>query len=151
MSHEISLKIILENPPAGVVFGIQKGSGNNYETIQKQKSDAAILHFNFTITVKWNKDGSPNFLGAIVQCPPGERFIYIDIGTAAGDINSVWSRRLKIPLKGITIEMINKLLTGSAMILETKVPGTGKDGGPNCATVKPFSGWYLSQINNDEK
>ena len=151
MSQEIALKIILENPPAGVVFGIQKGSGNNYETIQKQKSGAAILHFNFTITVKWNKDGSPNFLGAIVQGPPGERFIYIDIGTAAGDINSVWSRRLKIPLKGITIEMINKLLTGSAIILETKVPGTGKDGGPNCATVKPFSGWYLSQINNDEK
>ena len=151
MSHEIALKIILENPPAGIVFGIQKGSGNNYETIQKQISGAAILHFNFTITVKWNKDGSPNFLGAFVQGPPTERFIYIDIGTAAGDINSVWSRRLKIPLKGITIEMINKLLTGSAIILETKVPGTGKDGGPNCATVKPFSGWYLSQINNDEK
>ena len=151
MSHEIALKIILENPPAGVVFGIQKGSGNNYETIQKQISGTAALHFNFSITVKWNKDGSPNFLGAFVQGPPGERFIYIDIGTAAGDINSVWSRRLKIPLKGITMEMINKLLTGSAMILETKVPGTGKDGGPNCATVKPFSGWYLSQINNDEK
>ena len=145
MSHEIALKIILENPPSGVVFGIQKGSGNNYETIQKQISGVAILHFNFTITVKWNKDGSPNFLGAIVQGPPTERFIYIDIGTAAGDINSVWSRRLKIPLKGITMEMINKLLTGSAIILETKVPGTGKDGGPNCATVKPFSGWYLSK------
>ena len=84
-------------------------------------------------------------MGAFVQGPTGERFIYINIGTSAGDINSVWSRRLKIPLKGITTGMITDLQNDSALMLETKVPGTGKDGGPNCATVKPFSGWYLSK------
>lgn len=150
MNPEIPLKIILEKPPAGVVFGIQKGSGNNYETIQKQQSGTTDLHFEFTITVKWNKDDSPNFSGAIVQGPTGERFIYIDIGTYAAQADSLWSRRLKIPLKGITTEMIKDLLSNSYMIIQTKVPGTGKDGGPNCATVKPFSGWYLSKINNDQ-
>lgn len=145
MNKEIALKIILEKPPAGVDFGIQKGSGYNYETIQKQRSGTKDLHFEFTITVKWNKDGSPNFLGAIVHGPPGGRFIYINIGTSAGQVDSVWSRRLKIPLKGITTAMVNDLVSGSDKILETKVPGTGKDGGPNCATVKPFSGWYLSK------
>lgn len=63
MNGEIPLKIILQTPPAGVYFGLQKGSGNNYETIQKQRSGTADLLFEFTITVKWNKDGSPNFLG----------------------------------------------------------------------------------------
>ena len=29
-------------------------------------------------------------------------------------------------------------------ILEARVPGTGKDNGPNCATVKPFAGWHIS-------
>ena len=29
----------------------------------------------------------------------------------------------------------------SIRIFETRVPGTGRDGGPNCATVKPFAGW----------
>ncbi len=144
MSQEISLKIILESPPAGVHFGIQKGSGNKYETIQKQRSAGKDLQFEFTITVKWNKDGVPDFSGTIVQGTPNERFIYIDIGTYAGEAGSLWGRRLKIPLRAITTDSINKLLNNAALKLETIVPGTGKDGGPNCATVKPFSGWYIS-------
>jgi Family of unknown function (DUF5990) len=78
-----------------------------------------------------------------VQGPSGERFVYIDIGTCAGQTDTVWSRRLKIPLRGITLIMIGQLQNNTQMILETRVPGTGKDGGPNCATVKPFAGWKL--------
>jgi len=147
MNQEISLKIILEKPPAGIGFGIQKGSGSKYETIQKQRSGTKDLQFEFTIAVKMKKDGAPDFSGAIVQGTPNERFIYIDIGTYAGEAGSLWGRRLKIPLRGITTRTINELLNNPALKLETKVPGTGKDGGPNCATVKPFSGWYVSGNN----
>jgi hypothetical protein len=31
------------------------------------------------------------------------------------------------------------------LLFEAIVPGTGKDGGPNCATVKPFAGWRLKK------
>ena len=31
----------------------------------------------------------------------------------------------------------------SQAVLEARVPGTGKDGGPSCATVKPVDGWKL--------
>jgi hypothetical protein len=78
-----------------------------------------------------------------VQGPANERFIYIDIGTYAGEPGATWGRRLKIPLKGISKEMISELLSGTGKMLETKVPGTGRDGGPNCGTVKPFGGWHL--------
>jgi hypothetical protein len=54
------------------------------------------------------------------------------------------SRRLKIPLRDISSDTIRQMLADPSLVLETKVPGTGKDGGPNCATVKPFSGWHLS-------
>ena len=30
------------------------------------------------------------------------------------------------------------------VIIEARVPGTGRDGGPTCGTVKQFSGWVLS-------
>jgi hypothetical protein len=143
MHPEIPVKIILENPPAGVHFGIQKGSGSHYQTILKQLSGTGDLQFEFTITAKL-KD-PPDFSGDMVQGPPGVRFIYIDIGTYAGVYDSIWGRRLKIPLREITLDSINKLLSDPKLILETKVPGTGKDGGPNCATVKPFSGWYVSK------
>ncbi|MDX2069516.1 MAG: DUF5990 family protein [Haliscomenobacter sp.] len=144
MNQEIAVRIILESPPLGVDFAIQKGSGNNYETILKQRSAQEDLCFEFKIAVKENKAGLPDFAGPYVQGPANERFIYVDIGTAAGQFDSVWTRRLKVPLRDISAETIQQMLADSSLVLETKVPGTGKDGGPNCATVKPFPGWYLS-------
>ncbi len=147
MEQELNLRIVLENPPAGVVYGIQKGSGNVYETILKQNPKSGDLIFEFPIRVKIAKESAPNFLGPIAQGTPQDRFIYIDIGTAAGQHGSIWSRRLKIPLKGITLTMVEQLMADTTMILEAKVAGTAKDGGPNCATVKPFTGWHLTKRN----
>ena len=144
MNQELPIRIIVERPPTGVDFGIQKGKGNQYETIQKQRSNNNDLCFEFEISVKEDQTSSPNFTGPYVQGAVNERFIYIDIGTYAGQIDSVWGRRLKIPLRDISSEMIKQMLADSSLVLETKVPGTGKDGGPNCATVKPFPGWHLS-------
>lgn len=146
MDQEIPLRIILKNPPAGVDFGLQKGSGTHYQTVQVQQFDSQDLQFNFTVRVKGSqdKDPQPTFLGPFVQGPPGTRFVYLDIGRCAGQMTSVWSRRLKIPLVGITWELVNHLSTNDGQVLETQVPGTGKDTGPNCGTVKPFTGWQTT-------
>ena len=142
MERELKLRIILEKPPADVDFGLQKGRGNEYEVIQKQRSTAKDLTFEFDVRVKDSpKEDQPTFLGPFVQGPPAERFVYIDIGTCAGQADSCWSRRLKIPLRGITWEIVDRMLADPKSILETRVPGTGRDGGPSCATVKPFEGW----------
>lgn len=124
----VNLRIVLERPPAGVDFALQKGRGSAYETVQKQRSGGGDLAFEFSVPWK----GSPG--GPFVQGKPGERFVYLDIGTAAGQIESCWTRRLKIPLSGIE----------QAGHYETRVPGTGRDGGPSCGTVKPFAGWRVS-------
>lgn len=145
MERELTLRVILEKPPAGVDFGVQRGRGNDYETIQIQRFAGQDLHFEFTVRVKIGGKGeTPNFLGPIVQGPTGERFVYLDIGTCAGQTETAWSRRLKIPLRGITGEMIEELSANDA-VLETQVVGTGKDGGPSCGTVKPFAGWKLAK------
>jgi hypothetical protein len=68
--------------------------------------------------------------------PAAGDFVYLDIGTCAGQTESCWSRRLKVPLAGITMKMI---AAGGGV--EARVPGTGRDGGPSCATVKDFDGW----------
>ena len=143
MEPEITLQIILIKPTPDVVFGLQKGSGNNYETVQKQISTSNDLAFTFTIKVKGDrsKDKLPKLSGSFVQGSGDNKFVYIDIGTYAGQSDTMWSRRLKIPLTGITWRDID-FLPGNSM-LQTIVPGTGRDGGPNCATVKPFAGWHL--------
>jgi hypothetical protein len=148
METEVILQIILIKPTKDVDFGLQKGSGNNYETIQKQRSNGQDLLFKFSVKVKGErkKDILPKFSGHFVQGPVTNKFIYIDIGTYAGQTNTGWSRRLKIPLTGITWKDIDMLISNPKFILETIVPGTGRDGGPNCTTVKPFAGWRLKQL-----
>ena len=145
MEFVLPLQIFLLNPPPGVDFGLQKGTGNNYETVQRQRSDSKDLSFNFTIKIKGDKtkDNSPKLSGSFVQGPTNGKFIYIGIGTHAGQMGSPWSRRLKVPLTGITWKDIDQLIADSNLTLQTRVPGTGKDGGPNCATVKPFDGWKI--------
>jgi Family of unknown function (DUF5990) len=142
MDRKLTLRIVLEKPTAGVDFGLQKGRGNNYETVQTQRSKGNDLLFECSVRVNRGKDSTPNFLGDFAQGPVGERFLYIDIGTYAGQTETDWSRRLKIPLRGISWELIDNAAKAES-VLETNVAGTGKDGSPACATVKPFSGWVV--------
>jgi len=142
MEVELRLRIVLVAPPAGVDFGVQVGKGNDYKTILKQRSKDADLRFEIMVTVKDNSDdGIPNFLGSLTQGPAAGRFIYIDIGRLAGQADSEWERRIKVPLGGITWEMIEKTSADPKAILEARLPGTGRDGGPSCATVHPLKGW----------
>jgi hypothetical protein len=146
MEHELTFRIVLEKPPGGVDFGLQKGQGSSYETIQKQRSGTSDLGFEFSVRAKAGAKGAaPSLLGPFVQGPPDARFVYLDIGACAGQMGTSWSRRLKIPLRGITSEMVNQVVNQPGLVFETHVPGTGKDGGPSCGTVKPFGGWNLVQ------
>ncbi len=135
----------MEKPTPGVDYGLQEGKGIDFKTIQTKRSDGRNFDFQCSVRVKLTAGNTLVFLGPFVQGPPGDRFIYIDIGTLAGQKDSCWSRRLKIPLTGITPEMIKQSPSDSEMIIEALVPGSGKGGGPNCGTVKPFNGWKLKQ------
>ena len=125
---EIPLRIILRKPTAGVDFGLQKGRGGKYEVVQKQRSTGKDLKFDFAVGVKTDEDGAPDFSGPFVQGPRGDRYFYIDIGTYAGQVDTCWSRRLKVPLSCITSDLID-----SDSRLVADIPGTAGDDGPSCA------------------
>lgn len=141
MEREITLRIVLESPPLGVDFGVQKGRGSTYETIQIQRSTGGDLTFEFDVILKGGAGGPVDFGGPIVQGPRGERFVYIDIGARAGQKGTPCSRRLKIPLDGIPARSVARTSSEAAVVVETRVSGTGKDGGPACGSVKDFAGW----------
>lgn len=142
----VTLRIRLARPTTGVDFGLQEGHGNEVTIVQKQRSTGADLEFEFTATAKSRShDALPTFTGPFVQGPMGDRFVYINIGTCAGQINTPWSRRLKIPLSGISWELID-----SEQVLLAEIPGTDKDGGPSCAylwrrRVDPSWAWQPLQ------
>jgi hypothetical protein len=144
---DLTLRIVLERPTAGVDFGLQSGHGSAWEIAQKQRSSGKDLRFEFRVTVKpGRKDDLPHFSGAFVQGPAGDKFVYINIGTYAGQTDTHWSRRLKIPLTNITWDLIK-----AQRVLVAHIPGTGKDGGPSCASewrkrVDADWGWQLDNL-----
>ncbi len=142
MDRELNLTIVLERPTVGVDYGLQKGRGNDYETVQTQRGANNDLTFEFSVRVNEGKNGKPNFLGPFAQGNADSRFVYLDIGTCAGQQNTGWSRRLKIPLVGIDWKAI-EVAAKSRKPLEAHVAGTGRDGGPTCGTIKPFTGWHV--------
>ena len=142
---DLTLRIILENPVAGVDHGLQVGKGADSRTIQTQRADGGDLRFEARVTVKQGADGSPNFLGPFTQGPPSARFIYIDIGQSAGQVESPWLRRLKVPLSAISWALIEEITADPGLVPEARLPGTAKDGGPSCATVRPPLGWKTAR------
>jgi len=138
LKHELTLRIVVERPPAGVDLALQKGSGQAYETEQKQRSTKGKdVVFEFQPTIRDGvSDGMAALGGPFVQGPPRQRFVYIDVGTYAGQADSGWGGRMKVPLEGISKQTI-----AAGGVLEARVPGTGRDASPAFATVKDFEGW----------
>lgn len=95
------------------------------------------ISFDFEVRV----EPGPNFLGEFTQGPQAGRFVYVNSGSYAGQPGILWNRRAKISLLPITPEQIASVLAHPGHLLEARIPGTAKDGGPVCASVRPIS-WH---------
>lgn len=139
--HELLLRIVLVDPPAGVRFQLQRGARELEPGVRT--TPTAVL-FELVVRVGKRPGGEPNFLGPFVQGPPAGRFIYVNSGTLAGQSGSCWSRRAKIPLTSVTWALIDEA-RASGGALEIDIPGTGRDGGPTCGTVRPGAAWRVAR------
>lgn len=141
VESELHLRITLVDPPAGVQFCLQCRKD---ELIGKVRATGKELSFDLSVRAVYAGKGEvPRFLGPFTQGPPATRFIYIRCGTSAGDANSCWTRRTKIPLSGITGELIERIRSAGSGRLEARIKGTARDGGPACATVPLLDGWRI--------
>jgi hypothetical protein len=79
-----------------------------------------------------------------VQGRPGARFVYANSGTYAGEATSPWGRRAKVPLPDLPAPLAAAWDAAPTQVLEARVAGTAKDGGPAAATVPLLGGgWRL--------
>ena len=138
--RELSLRLTVIRPPAGVWFCVQSGKAGR---VAPTVSTGADIAFDFTVRVKSAEPGDPvRLLGPVAQGPPDGRFVYVRSGTSAGRTDSRWTRRAKVPLSGITRPMVDQVMGGRAARLEARYEGTAKDGGPSCATVALLDGGW---------
>ena len=139
---EILIRVIVDDPPGDVAFQLQRGKQQLVPAIRVTPSE---IVFEFAVRIGRRPTGEPNFLGPFVQGPPAGRFVYINSGTLAGQANSCWTRRAKVPLNGITWNLIERARAEN-VVLESHVTGTGRDGGPACASVPLCApGWRVAR------
>lgn len=127
----IKMRIVIEQPVVGVLHSLQAKD----ETPLDPKSSHAgeALSFDFEVRV----EPGPKFFGDQVRREgPVRRFVYIRIGQLAGDPSSPWSRRMKIDIHDIGDDVLERAAKSDG-IIETTIMGTGKDGTPACATLRP--------------
>ena len=129
MADTVTLRLIIDDPVPGVRYSLQKDD----MPFEPRTAGEGPLAFEVPITLQ--PDG--RMTGPFVRREgPVRRFVYIRIGTSAGDHAAAWSRRAKIDIHDIP-----KALLVSDARLEVHRPGRGKDGSPACATVRPVIGW----------
>lgn len=142
---EVPLRITLNRVPAGVKFALQKGKSGaqlHPDLVAPTRKVDDSLSFDFSVRVAQAKPGSPlRFLGEFTQGPPEKRFVYVNSGRSAGQPDTLWNRRAKIPLTTITSALLDKAQSKPDTILEISIEGTGKDGGPVCASLLSSKEW----------
>jgi hypothetical protein len=138
--RQLPLRVTLVQPPAGVTFCLQRGKA---ELVSAVRSEGDDLSFDLGVRVGDPlPDGRPSFLGPFTQGPREARFVYVSSGVRAGEAGSGWDRRAKVPLSGISWTMIEETLAAPGAVLEARILGTSRDGGPVCATVPLLDGGW---------
>jgi hypothetical protein len=133
---EIRMRLVIETPVAGVFHSLQDKQNS---PVDMKQSAGESLAFDFPVRIA---DG-PKFFGEFVRSEgPERRFVYIAIGSQAGQHVCEWSRRMKIDIHDIPQALLDKAMQGG--VLEGSFNGTGKDGTPACATIKPIS-WRVTR------
>jgi hypothetical protein len=127
----LALRFIIETPVVGVLYSLQAKDDQPLDPKRSRAGEPLV--FDFPVRV----GPGPKFFGDQVRREgPERRFVYIRVGQSAGETSSPWSRRMKIDIHDVPPDLLAQAAKDGSVI-ETFVCGTGADGTPSCATVRP--------------
>ena len=136
---EVRARIVIERPVAGVLHSLQEGDDAPLDP--KASKAGERLVFDFPLRIERTSDGAKFFGKQVRREGPLRRFVYIRVGTCAGDRASPWTLRMKIDIHDIDPALLDKAMKGG--VLEGTIDGTAKDGSPACATIRPVN-WRVA-------
>ncbi len=139
----LALRITVVNPPPNISWALQLGRD---ELVKPTVTSKSRISFDFAVeVVAGDSPGSFRLRGPAVQGRPGERFVYLCIGTYAGQAGSPAGGRAKISLEGITRKLLDAVSRTRSAVLEARFAGTARDGRPSMASVPLVGeGWRIA-------
>ena len=142
MTGDLRIRITVERPPAGAAIQVQRGRD---KLLPPTGSNRQSLSYDLVVRLGTPRTpGGLRFLGEFVHGPTDERFVYVCSGARAGQPESCWDRRANGALGTITSSQIRRVLADNRLVLEARIAGTARDGGPMCATVPLLGdGWTV--------
>ena len=123
---------------------IEAGLQYRQAVVQSQAPLGESLLFSGELRLKAEagSDGaSPVFLGPFTHGPPSARFLYVVWTGEAGGAREMF-RRMKIHLGAITWDQLAKARRHPGLVLEARVTGRDRHGGPACASVPLLDGGW---------
>jgi Family of unknown function (DUF5990) len=141
-TEEFSLRITVVDPPPNISWALQLGRD---QLVQPTACTAARISFDFSVeVVEGESPGAFRLRGGAVQGRPGERFVYLCVGSYAGQLDAPAGGRAKVSLEGITRRLLDIVKGRRSGVLEAQFAGTARDGGPSRASVKLLGdGWRV--------
>lgn len=138
----LELRVILQRPPAGVAFRVQRGATGKHELVAPLRETKDEIVCGMEVRVVRKDSGEMDFRGPFVHGKAGERFLYVCAGTSAGQMGSPWTRRMKVQLRDVPPALAERAMR-EGRPLSARFAGTANDGGPPAATCRPLDGWSL--------
>jgi hypothetical protein len=138
---DLPLRIVVEEPVRGLALALQRGQAGKATLLAPASNSSAAVRFDLEVTVDGSlPDGRPRLLGPFVQGPPDARFVYLAVGKRAGQVESPWDGRVKVPLGGLAWEHIEALPPNGRLV--ARIAGQSPKGGPALASVRLLPpGW----------
>jgi hypothetical protein len=142
-TESLGMRIVVLDPPPNILWALQIGRD---EMAKPSSATHSRISFDFTAeVVNGSSKRAFHLRGPAVQGRSGERFVYLRIGTYAGQTGTDVARRAKIGLEGITQRLLDATKAKRAGVLEVQIAGTDSKGRAACATVPLLGdGWYVA-------
>lgn len=107
---ELPLCLVVEDRVRGLTLALQRCQAGKATLLPPARNSVSAAAFELEVTVDGTlSDGRPRLVGPFVQGPPNARFVYLAVGKRAGQVESPWDGRVKVPLGGVNWEDIQSL------------------------------------------
>ncbi len=136
LGEPITLRLSIDDPVPGLAYSL---CDKKNAAIDARVAGDGPVSFDVPLRLA----PGPRFLGEFVRSEgPTRRFVYISLGTMAGDAASCYGGRMKIDIHDIAPALLDKALRGA--VLEARLAGRSRKGGPTYATVNKPIVWTVA-------